>query len=64
LTLAGGRVLAFGRVALHALRVTVPDAGGANLAAVSPVPLELKEWWSALGGEDEAWERSASCELG
>jgi 23S rRNA-/tRNA-specific pseudouridylate synthase len=64
LTLAGGRVIALSRVALHALCVTVPDARGGNVIAASPVPLELKGWWSALGGEDEAWERSASCELG
>jgi RluA family pseudouridine synthase len=64
LTLEGGRVLAFHRVALHALRVTVPNARGGNFVAVSPVPVELKEWWSALGGNDEAWERSASCPLG
>jgi RluA family pseudouridine synthase len=64
MTLEGGHVLAFHRVALHALRVTVPDARGGKFVAASPVPLELKEWWSALGGEEEAWERSAWCPLG
>jgi RluA family pseudouridine synthase len=64
LDLEGGRVLAMDRVALHALRVTVPDARGRPRAAVSPVPPELKAWWSALGGGDEAWERSASCAIG
>jgi 23S rRNA-/tRNA-specific pseudouridylate synthase len=64
LDLEGGRVLALDRVALHAIRVSVPDARGRARAAVSPVPPELKAWWSALGGDDEAWELSASCDLG
>jgi 23S rRNA pseudouridine1911/1915/1917 synthase len=62
-TLPTGRVLEPRRVALHAARVVVPGASGAPLAAHAPVPAELEELWSALGGEAGAWELAASCIL-
>jgi 23S rRNA pseudouridine1911/1915/1917 synthase len=62
-TLSTGRVLEPRRVALHAARVVVPGAGGAPLVAVAPVPRELEELWSALGGEAAAWELATSCIL-
>jgi 23S rRNA pseudouridine955/2504/2580 synthase/23S rRNA pseudouridine1911/1915/1917 synthase len=61
LTLPSGRVLAFGRIALHAAMVTVPDEGGAPLAIASPVPEALRSWWQALGGSDGDWEGGLSC---
>jgi 23S rRNA pseudouridine1911/1915/1917 synthase len=63
-TLATGRVLEPGRIALHAWRVVVPDARGAPLVAIAPVPAELTSLWSALGGDPTAWELCASCGLG
>lgn len=62
-TLATGRVLQPARIALHAARVVVPAADGSPLVAVSPVPAELAELWSALGGDAGAWEGSTSCVL-
>ncbi len=62
-TLASGRVLELRRIALHAARVAVPSARGAPLVAVSAVPEELLELWSALGGESAAWELAATCAL-
>lgn len=62
-TLANGRVLEPRRVALHAARVVVPDAHGGTLVATSPVPPELTDLWSALGGLSEAWELAATCLL-
>jgi 23S rRNA-/tRNA-specific pseudouridylate synthase len=60
-TLPTGRVLEPHRIALHAARVVVPGSDGRPLVARSPVPSELEELWSALGGEPAAWELSASC---
>jgi 23S rRNA pseudouridine955/2504/2580 synthase/23S rRNA pseudouridine1911/1915/1917 synthase len=62
-TLPTGRVVELRRVALHAARVVVPDANGRPIVARSPIPQELEELWSALGGEPSAWELSASCAL-
>jgi 23S rRNA-/tRNA-specific pseudouridylate synthase len=62
-TLPTGRVLEPRRVALHAARVVVPGASGAPLAVHAPVPPELEQLWSALGGEAEAWELATSCVL-
>jgi 23S rRNA pseudouridine1911/1915/1917 synthase len=59
-TLANGKVHEPGRVALHALRVVVPDSAGGTLVALAPVPDALKDMWSALGGEAAAWELAAS----
>jgi RluA family pseudouridine synthase len=63
LTVASGRVLEPRRIALHCARVVVPAADGAPLVAAAPVPPELAEVWSALGGDATAWEVCASCAL-
>ena len=65
LTLPTGRVLAPGRIALHAARVVVPGERGARLPfeVRSPLPSELAELWSALGGEAAAWDLGLSCVL-
>jgi 23S rRNA pseudouridine1911/1915/1917 synthase len=62
-TLSTGRVLEPRRIALHAARVVVPGAGGTALVAHAPVPPELEELWSALGGDAAAWEVATSCDL-
>ncbi|WP_441290626.1 pseudouridine synthase [Sorangium sp. KYC3313] len=62
-TTARGRVIPLSRVALHALRVTVPDERGELCAAVSPVPDELRELWVALDGGGSAWEEVLSATL-
>ncbi len=62
-TLPSGRVLEPRRVALHAARVVVPGASGAPLIALAPVPPELQDLWSALGGEAAAWELATACVL-
>ncbi len=56
LVLPGGRVLPIGRVALHAIRVTVPDERGVDLTAVAPPPADLRAIWNALDGDDAAWD--------
>jgi 23S rRNA-/tRNA-specific pseudouridylate synthase len=61
LTLPSGRVLAFGRIALHAAVVTVPDEGGAPMTVTSAVPEPLRSWWQALGGAEGDWEGCVSC---
>jgi 23S rRNA-/tRNA-specific pseudouridylate synthase len=62
-TLATGRVLEPGRIALHAARVVVPDADGQPLVLSSPIPAELLSLWSALGGDPAAWEGALACAL-
>jgi 23S rRNA-/tRNA-specific pseudouridylate synthase len=62
-TLATGRVLEPGRVALHAARVVVPGDDGVPVPLVSPIPKELEALWSALGGDPAAWEVATSCAL-
>jgi 23S rRNA-/tRNA-specific pseudouridylate synthase len=62
-TLATGRVIEPRRIALHCARVVVPDERGAPLVAAAPIPGELRDLWSALGGEASAWEVCASCAL-
>jgi len=72
-TLPTGRVLEPRRVALHCARVVVPGARGeprvgpgphaTDLVASAPVPTELADLWSALGGDPAAWEVCASCAL-
>ncbi|HVY47208.1 MAG TPA: pseudouridine synthase, partial [Minicystis sp.] len=52
-----GRVVPIDRVALHALAVSLPGARGALVGATSPVPEELRAFWSALDGDDAAWSR-------
>jgi 23S rRNA pseudouridine1911/1915/1917 synthase len=59
-----GRVLPLARIALHAARVVVPLAhGGGELAAVAPIPEELRALWSELGGDAGAWDTALSCDL-
>jgi RluA family pseudouridine synthase len=55
-TLASGRVLSFGRIALHAARVRVPGTDGTLLEVNAPVPAELRDWWRAGGGDDATWQ--------
>lgn len=62
-TLPNGRVLELRRIALHAARVVVPGAGGAALVVESLVPAELRNLWSALGGDGGAWHVATSCAL-
>jgi 23S rRNA-/tRNA-specific pseudouridylate synthase len=61
IVLPKGRILAPSRIALHAARVIVPGAQGL-VEARAPIPPELAETWSALGGEDGAWDRALSSE--
>jgi 23S rRNA-/tRNA-specific pseudouridylate synthase len=63
LTCAGGRVVEPRRIALHAARVSVPDAHGGRLTAVAPAPPELLELWSGLGGDPAAWDGAVTCVL-
>jgi 23S rRNA-/tRNA-specific pseudouridylate synthase len=53
LVLASGKVLTFGRIALHCARVAV-----AGLDIQAPIPDDLRAWWLALGGDDGAWSLS------
>jgi len=62
-TLATGRVLEPGRIALHAARVVVPGEDGSPMLVTSPIPTELQSLWSALGGDPAAWEVATSCAL-
>jgi 23S rRNA pseudouridine1911/1915/1917 synthase len=62
-TLPGGRTVSLARIALHAARVSVPDASGAPIVAAAPVPVELMRAWTELGGAAEAWDMAVSCEL-
>jgi 23S rRNA pseudouridine1911/1915/1917 synthase len=57
------RRIARARVALRALRVTVPDERGELCAAISPVPGELRDLWEALDGDGSAWEEVLSATL-
>lgn len=61
ITLANGRVVALSRIALHAARVSVPDASGRPLVAMAEVPAELASAWLALGGTPDAWNTAISC---
>ncbi|MBV9946785.1 MAG: hypothetical protein JOZ69_08060 [Myxococcales bacterium] len=64
-TLPNGRTLELGRVALHAARVSVPGASPDRplFEACAPIPRELADLWSALGGDSEAWERASTCPI-
>ena len=63
ITLPSGRVLPSPRLDVHARRVVGPGDAGEPLVATSPIPAELTELWSALGGSPDAWEVASSCEL-
>lgn len=56
-TKANGEVLELGRVALHALSVTIPGRNGAPRRYLAPLPIEFDAWWAALGGEGAISER-------
>ena len=62
-TCAGGGVISLARIALHAARVSVPDAHGNPLVAAAPIPPELLRAWSDLGGASEGWEAAVSSPL-
>lgn len=64
LTLPSGRVVEPRRIALHAARVVVPDEHGGRLSISAPIPADLADLWSLLGGDSGAWEVAASCALG
>ncbi len=52
-----GRVLAPGRLLLHALAVSIPWPDGATPIEVrAPVPTAILDTWSLLDGAPEAWE--------
>ncbi|WP_437875958.1 pseudouridine synthase [Sorangium sp. So ce513] len=59
-TTARGRVIPLPRIALHALRVAVPDERGEERVAVAPVPDDLRDLWAALDGDGSAWEEVLS----
>jgi 23S rRNA pseudouridine955/2504/2580 synthase/23S rRNA pseudouridine1911/1915/1917 synthase len=63
ITLTNGRVLAPGRIALHAARVVVPDGRGRPWTVVSDIPESLLDLGLALGIGRAEWEGAASCEL-
>ena len=57
---SNGSIVAPGRIALHAARVTVPDVGGQPITVRAPVPAALRAIWQAAGGRDAAWEDAVS----
>jgi 23S rRNA pseudouridine1911/1915/1917 synthase len=60
--LGDGQVLELGRIALHAQRVRVPaDPSGAALTVLAPVPNELRNMWTSLGGDASSWDLSMTC---
>ena len=62
LVLAGGRVVALARVALHCARVAVPRRGGV-VSVGAPVAPEITSLWASLGGSPEAWDTAIECDL-
>jgi 23S rRNA pseudouridine1911/1915/1917 synthase len=63
LVLGSGEVLGLRRIALHAARVTVPKASGGFIEARAEIPADLRDLWSALGGQDEAWVLAVSARV-
>jgi 23S rRNA pseudouridine1911/1915/1917 synthase len=63
-TLDSGRVFDLRRIALHAARIEVPDDRGVPLRVAAPIPADLADTWSVLGGQAAAWELATSCGLG
>jgi RluA family pseudouridine synthase len=62
IVLGDGQVLEPRRIALHALRVVVPGSvRDSAVTALAPVPHELRNLWSSLGGDAAAWDVSTSC---
>ncbi len=62
-TLANGRVVASGRIALHAACVTVPGPDGSPWTVVSAIPQEMLALGLALGVGPSEWDGAVSCEL-
>jgi 23S rRNA pseudouridine1911/1915/1917 synthase len=60
MVLGNGQVVEPRRIALHAYRVAVPSREG-TLVAVSPVPKDLEDLWSALGGDARSWDVATRC---
>ncbi len=63
LALDDGAVVGIARIALHAARVTIPDAAGLPFVAEAPVPPDLARAWAELGGAPEAWNIALSCDV-
>jgi 23S rRNA pseudouridine1911/1915/1917 synthase len=62
IVLESGQVLEPRRIALHALHIVVPaERAGSVLTVVAPVPQELRDLWSALGGDASSWDVSTTC---
>jgi 23S rRNA pseudouridine955/2504/2580 synthase/23S rRNA pseudouridine1911/1915/1917 synthase len=61
--LDSGTSIPIQRIALHAARVTLPNANGDLVSFQASIPPELRQWWTALGGDDAAWENALSCRL-
>jgi RluA family pseudouridine synthase len=59
LGLPTGKILGISRIFLHCARVSYPF-GGRTLDLRAEVPEALREVWTALGGEPEAWEIACS----
>jgi len=57
---SSGSIVAPARIALHAARVTVPDAAGQAITVRAPIPPALRAIWEAAGGRDAAWEDAVS----
>jgi 23S rRNA pseudouridine955/2504/2580 synthase/23S rRNA pseudouridine1911/1915/1917 synthase len=57
---ATGATRALRRIALHAARVTVPDARGALFSVDAPFPGELAALWESLGGTRESLAEAVS----
>jgi hypothetical protein len=63
ITLPGGRVVSPKRIALHAAKVELVMRGKPELVIECPVPSDLRDLWSALGGEAAAWDTAVGCTL-
>lgn len=62
IVLDSGQVLEPRRIALHAFHIVVPAGpAGSVLTVRAPIPPELCDLWSALGGEPSSWDVSAEC---
>ena len=59
-TLTSGKSVAFDRIALHCARVTLEGVEPIS----SEVPEALRGWWTAIDGEDGAWEAALETPAG
>jgi 23S rRNA-/tRNA-specific pseudouridylate synthase len=62
IVLPNGTIVSPSRIALHAARVVVPGPQG-EIEARAPVPTELAELWSRIGGDPAAWARAVDAVL-